>query len=106
MRRRANIPRIERPRLLSVAQAAAELNASEAYVRRMLLRERLYGIKVGIVWAILPNDLEAFRRTRRPPGRPRKLVPSADDQASAIRVVRERKRARTNRLLRKPRRKS
>src|SRR6266571_1526951 len=104
LRARANIPRIERPRLLSVAQAAAELNASEAYVRRMLLRQRLYGIKVGIVWAILPNDLEAFRRTRRPPGRPRKLVVSAIDQASAIRVVRERKRARTDRLLRKPRR--
>ena len=90
--------------MLSVAQAAAELNASEAYVRRMLLRERLYGIKVGIVWAILPNDLEAFRRTRRPPGRPRKLALKAIDQASAIRVVRERKRAGTNRLLRKPRR--
>jgi len=96
--------------LLSVAEAAAELNASEAYVRRMLLRQRLYGIKVGIVWAILPDDLEAFRRTRRPPGRPRKLVVSAVvsaiDQASAIRVVRERKRAGTNRLLRRPRRHS
>jgi len=95
--------------LLSVAEAAAELNASEAYVRRMLLRQRLYGIKVGIVWAILPDDLAAFRRTRRPPGRPRKLVVSvvsAIDQASAIRVVRERKHAGTNRLLRKPRRQS
>src|SRR5206468_11678431 len=100
------IPRIERPRLLSVAEAAAELKASEAYVRRMLLRQRLYGIKVGIVWAILPNDLEAFRRTRRPPGRPRKLALSAIDQASAIRAVRERQRAGPNRLLRKPRRKS
>jgi len=90
--------------LLSVAEAAAELNASEAYVRRMLLRQRLYGIKVGIVWAILPNDLEAFRRTRRPPGRPRKLLVSASDQASAINVVRERKRAGANRLRRKPRR--
>ena len=96
--------------MLSVAEAAAELNASEAYVRRMLLRQRLYGIKVGIVWAILPDDLEAFRRTRRPPGRPRKLVVSAVvsaiDQASAIRVVRERKRAGTNRLLGRPRRHS
>ena len=72
MRARANIPRIERPRLLSVAEAAAELNASEAYVRRLLLRQRLYGIKVGIVWAILPDDLAAFKRTRRRPGRPRK----------------------------------
>jgi excisionase family DNA binding protein len=91
--------------LLSVAEAAAELNASEAYVRRMLLRQRLYGIKVGIVWAILPDDLEAFRRTRRPPGRPRKLVVSAIDEPSAIRV-RERKRAGTDRLIRRPRRQS
>jgi len=73
-------------------------------VRRMLLRQRLYGIKVGVVWAILPDDLEAFRRTRRPPGRPRKLVASAIDQASAVRVVREGKRAGTNRQLRKPQR--
>jgi len=42
-------------------------------VRRLLLRERLYGTKIGSVWAIYPDDLEAFSRTRRPPGRPRKL---------------------------------
>jgi len=89
--------------LLSVKEAASELNASEAYVRRLLMRERLYGIKVGIVWAILPDDLEAFRRTRRPPGRPRKLVASATDQASTTRIARERKRAGTGRLLRKRR---
>lgn len=88
---------------MSVAEAAAELNASEAYVRRLLLRQRLYGIKVGIVWAILPADLEAFRRTRRPPGRPRKLVSSVVDVASNKRMARERKRAGTSRLLRKPR---
>jgi len=62
---------VERPRLLSVAEAAAELDASEAYVRRLLLRQRLYGIKVGFVWAIFPEDLAAFKRTRRRPGRPR-----------------------------------
>jgi hypothetical protein len=73
-------------------------------VRRLLLRQRLYGIKVGIVWAILPNDLEAFRRTRRPPGRPRKLVVSAGDKASTAVRAGERKRAGTNRLLRKRRR--
>jgi len=94
-----------RPRLLSVAEAAAELKASEAYVRRLLLRQRLYGIKVGIVWAILPADLEAFRRTRRPPGRPRKAVTSAVDRASTTRMALERKGAGTNRLLRKRRRK-
>jgi hypothetical protein len=73
-------------------------------VRRLLLRERLYGIKVGIVWAILPADLEAFRRTRRPPGRPRKVVGSVVDVASKKGIARERKRAGTNRLLRKPQR--
>lgn len=39
----------------------------------MLARQRLYGTKVGTVWAIFPEDVEAFRRTRRPAGRPRKL---------------------------------
>lgn len=92
-----------RPRLLSVAEAAAELSASEAYVRRLLLRQRLYGIKVGIVWAIFPNDLEAFKRGRRPPGRPRKLAASALDQAPAKRISRERNLAGTDRLLRKRR---
>ncbi len=72
-------------------------------MRRLLLRRRLYGIKVGIVWAILPDDLEAFRRTRRPPGRPRRLVISAHDKASTTRVALERTRAGTNRLLRKRR---
>jgi excisionase family DNA binding protein len=72
LRRRANIPGIARPRLLSVSEAASELNASDAYVRRLLLRRRLYGIKVGPVWAILPADLEKFKRVRRGPGRPRK----------------------------------
>ena len=37
-----------------------------------LLRQRLYGTKIGFVWAIYPDDLEAFKRMRRPPGRPRK----------------------------------
>ena len=38
---------IDRPRLVSVSEAATELNASEAYVRRLLLRQRLFGINVG-----------------------------------------------------------
>ena len=95
----------QRPRLLSVAEAATELDASEAYVRRLLMCQRLYGIKVGVVWAILPEDLEAFKRTRRPPGRPRKLVVRAEEAASTKRIAGERRGARTNRLLRKPRHK-
>jgi hypothetical protein len=89
--------------LLSVAEAASELKASEAYVRRLLLRQRLYGIKVGVVWAILPADLEAFSRTRRPAGRPRKVATTGTDKASTTRMAWERKRAGTNRLLRKGR---
>jgi hypothetical protein len=30
-------------------------------VRRLLLRQRLYGTKVGSMWAIFPNNLEAFK---------------------------------------------
>jgi hypothetical protein len=41
-------------------------------VRRLLLGHRLFGIKVGPVWAILPDDLEEFKRGRRGRGRPRK----------------------------------
>jgi excisionase family DNA binding protein len=74
LRRRANIRAIARPRLLSVSEAAAELKASDAYVRRLLLKQRLYGIKVGPVWAILPEDLEEFKRMRRRPGRPPKAI--------------------------------
>ena len=70
-------------------------------MRRLLLRNRLYGIKVGPVWAIFPNDLEAFKRMRRPPGRPRKFERSAPDRASAARTARERIHAGTDRLLRK-----
>jgi hypothetical protein len=38
----------------------------------LLARQRLYGTKVGSVWAIYPDDLDAFKQIRRPPGRPRK----------------------------------
>lgn len=72
-------------------------------MRRLLMKQRLYGLKVGIVWAILPEDVEAFKRTRRAPGRPRKLVVDAADSSSTKRIVRERRRAGTDRFLRKPR---
>jgi len=92
---------VDRPRLLSVAEAATELKASEAYVRRLLLGQRLYGIKVGPVWAIFPDDLEAFKSLRRPPGRPRTREAIAQDQASTARIAGERIRAGTGQLLRK-----
>jgi hypothetical protein len=70
----------------------------------MLARQRLYGTKVGTVWAIFPDDVEAFKRTRRPAGRPRKLaaiVPDADLPEIALDVAEQRTQARTYRLLRK-----
>jgi hypothetical protein len=85
-----------------VAEAAAELNASEAYVRRLLLRQRLYGTKLGFVWAIYPDDLEAFKRMRRPPGRPRKALESGN-KASLANIADERVRAGTSRALRQRR---
>jgi excisionase family DNA binding protein len=98
---------IQRPRLLSVAEAAAELNASKAYVRRLLARQRLYGTKVGSVWAVYPDDLEAFKRMRRPPGRPRRLEAATSDGAAPAPMAGERVRAGTDRLLRKqPRRRA
>jgi hypothetical protein len=63
----------------------------------------MYGIKVGTVWAILPNDLEAFSRGRRPPGRPRKVVMSAADEAPVTRMSGDRERAGTDRLRRRRR---
>jgi hypothetical protein len=72
-------------------------------VRRLLLRERLYGIKIGTIWAIFPDDLAAFKRSRRPPGRPRVLTLDARNEASAKGMASERKRAGTARLLRKRR---
>jgi hypothetical protein len=101
LRDRANIPLIERPHLLSVAAAAISLGVSDAYVRRLLLRQRLYGIKVGSVWAIFPDDLEAFRRSRRPPGRPAVARASAEERQSASRVRTERSLAGTDRMLRR-----
>jgi hypothetical protein len=81
----------------------------------LLARERLYGIKIGSVWAMYAADVEAFERMRRPPGRPRKLsvspanTESAAEAASeiaeraegALLIKDERASAGTHRLLRK-----
>jgi len=71
-----------------------------AYVRRLLARQRLYGTKVGSVWAIFPEDVEAFKRLRRPPGRPRKIEVSPSDSEMAGQMAGERAHAGTKRRLR------
>ena len=96
---------MHRPRPLSVPEAAAELSASEAYVRRLLIGQRLYGMKVGPVWAIYREDLETFRRLRRPPGRPRKLTERpAEELERRLRMTSERADSGIDGALRKPRR--
>jgi excisionase family DNA binding protein len=95
---------IDRPRPLSVTQAAALLQASEAYVRRLLIEQRLYGFKVGPVWAIYPEDLESFRRLRRPPGRPPRAGARPVDDGR-LRIDSERALAGTGGALRRHRRK-
>jgi excisionase family DNA binding protein len=98
LRRRANILVVERPRPLSVAEAAAALGASDAYVRRLLITQRLYGVKVGPVWAIYREDLELFQRMRRPPGRPSK--PAEGEAEGRKRIARDRASAGVEGLLR------
>jgi hypothetical protein len=92
---------MDRPRPLSVPEVATALEASEAYVRRLLNRGQLFGTKVGPVWAVYPEDLEAFRRLRRPPGRPRSTIRSQLESETRLRINRERGAAGTDRMLRK-----
>jgi excisionase family DNA binding protein len=90
--------------LLSVQEVAAELKASDAYVRRLLISQRLYGVKVGHVWAVYRQDLDDFKRLRRPPGRPRKVpAPSLDEVEVRRRITEERASVKTGLLLRNPR---
>jgi excisionase family DNA binding protein len=90
-----------RPRPLSVPEVATALQASDAYVRRLLSRGQLFGTKVGPVWAVYPDDLEAFQRLRRLPGRPRKAAPPVDEKETRVRIDGERGTAGTDRFLRK-----
>lgn len=50
------------------------LGASEAWVRRLLISQQLFGIKVGRVWGVYEEDLKSFMRVRRGPGRPPKTA--------------------------------
>jgi len=74
-------------------------------VRRLLIRQRLYGVKIGQVWAIYREDLDNFKRLRRPPGRPARSRPQLPDDTDLRRhITLERSDARTDRLLRRGRR--
>jgi hypothetical protein len=79
------------------------LHASEAYVRRLLASQRLYGIKIGPVWGVYQEDLEGFMRMRRPPGRPRKARGSPiGEKEMRLHITRERAEAGTDDSLLRP----
>jgi hypothetical protein len=78
------------------------LRSSEAYVRRLLLSRRLYGVKVGPVWVIHPEDLDSFRRLRRPRGRPKTSERVGQEAEMRAHINSERASAGTGRSLRRP----
>ena len=91
---------------MSVVEAARILRSSEAYVRRLLATQRLFGIKVGPVWAIYRDDLEGFQRMRRQPGRPPKTAgQTASESKARTRINAERAGVSTDKARLKPSRK-
>ena len=90
---------------MSVTEAAAILGASDAYVRRLLVTQQLFGVKIGPVWGVYREDLDSFERVRRPPGRPPKTdQQSVAEKATRARINVERAFAHTDASRRKPRR--
>lgn len=58
--------------LLPIPVAAKELGMTRASLWRYVDTKRIPAEKMGRDWFIRREDLEAFNRERRPPGRPRK----------------------------------
>jgi excisionase family DNA binding protein len=57
--------------IMTVEEAARALGIKEARVRQ-LCRSGVMGRKMGRDWIISRDDVEHYRKTRRPPGRPPK----------------------------------
>jgi excisionase family DNA binding protein len=55
---------------LTTAQAAEALGLSEGRVRQFVMRGQIARTKLGHLNLISRKDLEAFRKTDRPPGNP------------------------------------
>lgn len=61
-----------------LSEAARELNMSHVSVWRHVDSGKLKARKVGPIWLIRREDLEAFKRLDRRIGRPRKPRPAAE----------------------------
>jgi excisionase family DNA binding protein len=46
--------------ILTVPEVATTLNVTQEYVRRLLRNKRLTGFKLGDVWRVKSEDLDAF----------------------------------------------
>ena len=65
--------------LLTVKQAAKELDISATQVRRLIHDDRFEGaVLLGHTWIIPRKSVEEYKRTRRDPGRPPK--PSIEEE--------------------------
>lgn len=58
--------RVERPRMLCVADAAVLLDVSESALRAALARGELPGVRVGRLWRV-PSDVVERLLVARPP---------------------------------------
>lgn len=57
--------------VLTIQEVADELNVTPGRVRQ-LCQENLLGRKFGRQWLITRAELDEYKNTRRPPGRPPK----------------------------------
>lgn len=58
--------------IMSVQEAAEELDIGDVRVRQLIYKGDLPAKQIGWQWVILRPDLDAYKKRRRPPGRPRK----------------------------------
>lgn len=57
---------------LNTAQAADVLGVTSIRVRQLIAEGRLKPTRVGSVYLLLRSDVEAFKKQKRAPGRPKK----------------------------------
>jgi excisionase family DNA binding protein len=56
--------------MLSATQTAQALGLSRARIHQLITAGKLKATRVGHVWIVTPQDLEAFKATRNPKPEP------------------------------------